>query len=111
MAGKCGLKEGKERELALDFLVCWQNTRAIDLKTLGIPDKMYAKISEIASATRDFLSHDRSRLVRSLYLRSLPLELLPPLAIPAENAQEAGQGVSERCFDDVNKQHFKSGKW
>ena len=103
MAGKCGLKEGKERELALDFLVCWQNTRAIDLKTLGIPDKMYVKISEIARATRDFLSHDRSRLVRSLYLRSLPLELLPPLGIPAENAQEAGQGVSESCFDDVNK--------
>ena len=52
---KCGLRDSCARIMALDHLLQWQNTKAFDLKHLGIADKLYMNVCEIARVACDLV--------------------------------------------------------
>ena len=52
---KCGLQDPCARIMALDHLLQWQNTKVFDLKHLGIADKLYMNVCEIARVACDLV--------------------------------------------------------
>ena len=59
---KCGITDKVSLKLAIDYLLHFQDMRVLDLKTLGIPDKLYMTISEITDVVSDLMRPECSRL-------------------------------------------------
>ena len=67
---KCGLTSSAQTELALGYLLHWQSTRALDLKPLGIPDKLYVKFGELLFVASSLLTVDLVGIAHSLRKRA-----------------------------------------
>jgi len=90
---RCSLKPAQTK-LALQYLLNWQGTCALDLQPLGIPDKLYVKFGELLFVASSLLTADLVGIAHSLRERATARQTSEEgLAMNAKSKEASSDGL------------------
>ena len=107
MAAACGLKDSMSAKLAFDFMLHCLNVAALDLKPLGIADKLYVDYSLISRVSYDLMGYGRAEIAQGIQSspgHSLAALQMLTLGAVSESFLRSLWSVNAKCQDDSEEE-------